>query len=133
MLSKLKISRDIAGIRFQQFFEMSGRGLVVAGLRTFESESVASKSVSRLFGDKLLQHLAACFLRWRHGVEGHYSQLSWLRQARPSISRICSYKWPRTPPYESHSRYISPSMGLPGNFPPRKFPTTHAHLRESPQ
>src|SRR5271156_2836286 len=68
MLSKLKISRDIAGIRFQQFFEMSGRGLVVAGLRTFESESVASKSVGRLFGDKLLQHLAACFLRWRHGV-----------------------------------------------------------------
>ncbi len=58
-LAELKISRDVSGIGFEEFFKMRVGGPIVAKLGAFQGQAVAREGISRFLGDELLKNFTA--------------------------------------------------------------------------
>jgi len=61
-----EVGGDVVGIALEEFAEVCVGGGCVAGVHAIEREAVAGKGVVGIFGDELLEQLAAGFLLFGH-------------------------------------------------------------------
>ena len=62
----LEIAGHIIGMMLDKMLEMRRGGLIVAELRAFERQAIASECIGRSRGDELLKNFAAGLLRLGH-------------------------------------------------------------------